>query len=275
MATDVDVTQIWPACLKLMLKPIVRFWLRSSHGLHGFVDVAKAAFVEVAREELQRSGQRVNVSRLSVMSGVHRKDVTRLLADEKALTRQASGIVSRVIGQWEQDKRFLNSSRKPRVLSCDGEGSEFYALVKLVSQSESPATVLFELERIGAVKRTRGGIKLLQRIPRFYQDPREGFAILGDEVALVIRAIEENILLQREIRNLHIRTYYNNVFKRDIPRIRSWLLDEGKKFHKRCRDYLSNFDKDINPGDDSLAGETVVIGSYSWTGEPESAKESQ
>jgi len=59
-----------------------------------------------------------------------------------------------------------------------------------------------------------------------------------------------------EIGQLHLRTSFNNICRKDVPDIRRWLIVQAKEFHKRARDYLSIYDKDINP---DLMGNTEPI----------------
>ena len=77
-------------------------------------------------------------------------------------------MISRVVAQWENDRRFLTQAGKPRVLSCDEDDSEFSELVRLVSKDLHPGTVLFELERSGIVERSKRGVRLNKHIIYIY-----------------------------------------------------------------------------------------------------------
>jgi hypothetical protein len=68
-------------------------------------------------------------------------------------------------------------------------------------------------------------------------------------------------------KNLHIHTEYDNVPTKDLPKIRAWLLDQGKAFHRRAREYLSRFDRDVSrtsSESDSGSGR-VIVTAFSWT----------
>ena len=262
-----SVAEIREKCLRRMLRPIVRFCIRGASKLQDFQDIAKAVFVEVAAEEIERRGERVNISRLSVVSGVHRKDVTKIYREKEEPSRRVSALLWRVVGRWEQDKSFINKRGTPKALICDGEGSEFYELVASISQNVGPLAVLFELERLGMVKRVGTRIRLLKTVPRFNRDPEEGYELLADDMESLVEAVEENILEDKEVRNLHIRTECSKVAQRDIETVRRWLLEEGKAFHKRCRDFLALYDRDINPAQDDDPVARVNVTAFSLTEE--------
>jgi hypothetical protein len=247
MKTFTQSRSIQLECLRLLLWPIVRYCLRHSHSYQDFINVAKVVFVNAAEEEILKTSPKVNVSRISALTGIYRDDVRRLYKDRESHSEQPLSVLGRVIGQWEQDKRFLSSNGKPRALTYQGTKAEFQRLVAAVSKHLNPGTVLFELARIGAVKKTKGMLQLNQKVGALATDPREGFELLSKDVDTLIHAVEENLLEKREVANLHIRTEYDNIFQKDMNKIRKWFVREGKMFHKKARDFLSKYDQDINP----------------------------
>lgn len=85
------------------------------------------------------------------MTGIHRKDVDRLILGERKVD-PATDVFTRVFGQWQNDKRFSKNGR-PKALDLGGEAVYFAKLVQSVSKEHNPYTVLFELERLGFIKR--------------------------------------------------------------------------------------------------------------------------
>lgn len=233
-------------CLKIILKPIMRFCLRYSVKLQEIIECAKSAMIEVAKEEMEKSGTEVSISRLSVMTGVHRPDVVRLYK-EQSPNKISSNQITRVIGQWQQDEKFLTAAGKPRVLSVQGKDSEFVDLVYSVSADLNPYTVLFELERIGAVEKTERGLKLISFIYKPTGQVKEGFELLAKDTEDLLLSVSENIYQVKEQANLHIRTEYDNISPDALTQIRKWFLEQGSIFHRNAREFLSKFDRDINP----------------------------
>ena len=133
--------------LQAILKPIIRLCFRQSLGLHDVVEAAKVLFIKVAEEDLQKSGEKISVSRLSVITGVHRKDAERIYRQGE-VEIGGTRLSGKIISQWRRDKRFLTKNNRPRVLSYLGEDSEFAKLVRTVSAELKSGTIRFDLERI-------------------------------------------------------------------------------------------------------------------------------
>lgn len=252
--------------LRLLTRPLVQYCLRHSNGLREVLGAIKLNFVEIAEEEIRKNGQRPNASRISVKTGVHRTDVAKILKERELPIPEQSSICLRVVGQWRHDKNYSFPNGKPRILSCEGPGSEFHNLVAAVTKNIHPAAVLLELERSGFARKTRRGVKLLLQMTSLQKNPEEGFKLLSKDLDLLTRAAEENLFGQIDSSNLHIHTEYDNVVLSEIPAIKAWLRDEGKAFHKRAREYISQLDKDINPEHaNKEGGGYIALGAFSWT----------
>ena len=243
--------------LRHLLIPVIRFCLRHSLKLQDLIEIAKQCFIELAKEDLCRDGRKVSSSRLSIMTGVHRRDVTRLKRDLPP-PKRGPDLITRIIGQWQNDRRFCSRRKGPKYLSFESTESEFAQLVGAVSREVNPYTVLFELERTGAVRRTRNGLKLCTSLYMPSSKAKEGFRLLGSDIHDLITSVEENVFVKPRVPNLHIKTEYDNIPAHLVPRIKQWMLDEGSSLHERVRSYLSQCDRDLNPGI-SARGETVRI----------------
>jgi hypothetical protein len=112
----------------------------------------KAVFVRVAREELGQGGGRVTHSALSVLSGVHRKDV-RVLADAPpaAPAPRSIPLASQVYTRWLVDPAYRGPDGHPRAIARLGAEPSFEALARTSSSDVHPRTVLEELLRLGLV----------------------------------------------------------------------------------------------------------------------------
>jgi hypothetical protein len=249
------------AGLQLLLGPLARFCLRHSLKLQDIMELFKIALIDAAEAEMKSSGHKINVSRLSVMTGIHRPDVVRLFREHS--TKDEGNALTRVLGMWQQDSRFLNSSGRPKTLVLDGKDNQFVELVSAVSSDLNPYAILFELERTKLVARTRNGIKLAGEVYNPRGDVQAGFKLLAEDSEDLLCSVEAN-LLGSELPNHHIKTQYDRIAARFIPEIKVWLLEEGMAFHKRIRNYLSKFDLDLNPKlkmDEPVT--RVALGSFS------------
>ena len=250
------------SCIEIALRPIMRLCLRHGLAYKHITDIVKQALVHVAIEEINSSGEKINASRLCASTGVPRQEVQRIWRGE---TKEISaGYITRVIGQWERDPEFQTKSGKPRVLKYDGENADFQRLVGKVIKDIRPSAVLFALERIGAVETQDDGIRLVKKTFVTTGDPKRTFEFYASDSEDLLRTIQENAFEPKKIPHLHARTEYDNLSQKHLPAIRKWLFNEGSIFHKRCREYLSQFDHDLNPKLRGAAGGKAVLCSFSF-----------
>lgn len=243
MAGAPDGSSIPARCFQGLLRPVVRFALRRSMKLHDLIELMKITFVQVAAEELEQDQERSSVSRISAMTGVHRKDVTRIQESEEPF-RPSESIIAKVMGHWQTAHHFTTKNGKPRVLSIEGRHSEFAKLVESVNGGNLSAyAVLFEMERIGIVERTETGAKLIWRDYAPAPAVEEALTMLSEDTEDLFTAVDENVFHRSDIPNLHLKTEFDEIPERAIPQIRQWLLEEGSKFHARARSFLAQFDR--------------------------------
>jgi hypothetical protein len=249
------------ALLTRVLTPVARLALRHSLLLPELVECLKQAMLNAASESLQ--GKRVTASRLSLMSGVHRKDVARL---QSGIVKQfyEESLIARIVGHWQGSKHFTNQDGSAKVLSCGFEGCLFNQLVQAVGRELNPATVLFELERTQVVRRSARGVALVKQSYSPSDKFEYGLQLLGDDCADLIEAVSQNLDQSNRIPNLHARTSFDKVRAKDLPEARSWLLREGHALHLKARSYFSALDQDISPEPDYKGPLCkVTLGSFS------------
>lgn len=250
------------SCLSLMIRPIADFCLARGIRFQDFVEIAKQNFVSASRSQLSSQSKEVSHSRVSAMTGLQRPEVKRLLAD-KAKTAPKD-IVTRLLGQWERDKRFVDHKGNPKKLSIVGNSCEFSKLVRVISKDLNPHTVRFELERLGLIE-ISGGMAKLVRVEFISRgDPRKALQFAAEDVHDVLKAVEENAFLSSDVPNLHARTQYDNIPDQYLPKIKEGLLKLGKRFHTQARALISSFDRDVTPSLPASEGRNrVVVGTFS------------
>lgn len=185
-----------------VMRPLVRLLLCHGVTYPAVAGALKSVFVQAAQDELARQGMARTDSALTLLSGVHRKDVRELRQPEATAPRsrradgQATplGLAGEVVGRWMSDRAFRGRQGPARRLPKSGEGS-FDALVASVSQDVRPRAMLDELLRLGVVSEGADGIALLEG----GFTPRQGFAEmsglladnLGDHAAAAAANLQE------------------------------------------------------------------------------------
>ncbi len=156
-----------------LLKPVAALLLRNGVAYPAFAAALKSVFLEAAREELRRSGQKQTDSAVSLLSGVHRRDVrtlARVAARDEAVDEPLN-LASQVVGRWLSDASYVDEEGQPRPLPRYGDAPSFDALVAATSGDIRARAILAELERLGIAWLDGGTVRL--REPGFV--PRAGF----------------------------------------------------------------------------------------------------
>lgn len=258
-----DPRSIITKCLRLMLRPLALFCVRRGVKLREFVDLAKGVFIEAAEEEIARSGYQRSTSKISVMTGIQRFEVKRLMdVDPDGAERN---LVVRVVGLWSNSSRFTDSRGRARKLTHRGARSEFARLVRSVSKDLNPHTVLFELERLGVLTKDEQHVTLRQNAVIAHGNPQIGMRFVGQDAADLISAGTDNCFAAHITPHLHARTEYDNIADEDLPAIKSWFLEFGAKIHSESRRFLSSFDRDLTPrADKGIGRNRVTLGTFSF-----------
>ena len=89
---------------------------------------------------------------------------------------------------------------------------------------------------------------------------------MAEDALLLMSAVSENVFEKQDVKNLHIRTFYDNISPAKEAELRHWILKQGREFHDEARQHLSQHDRDLNP-----SGETdgeklkVSVVTFSFT----------
>lgn len=148
--------------LKGLVRPLVRTLISRGVTAPAFYRLLKSVYVEVAYNDFRIEDTPPTDSRVSILTGVHRRDVRAILSDpddawESSRTKVA--VFATVMGQWISRPAFLMPDGQPRPLPRSGdEGVDFDALVQSVSRDIRPRTVLDELLRQGLVEEGADGL---------------------------------------------------------------------------------------------------------------------
>lgn len=251
--------------IKPMLFPLIRFCLRRGVKLQEFLEISKELFIEAGKEELGRAEVELSTNRISMFTGVHRRDVERFKAgDPKKKT--TADILTRILGQWKNDKRFCVKAGVGKKLVFSGKEGEFADLVYSVSKELSPYTVLAELERLQYVQHVDEKLVLTAQEFTPKKDLELSLGLVGEDISDLVAAVETNTFEVVDTPSLHLSTRYDNVCEDFIPEIREWMMEEGARIHERARNFLSKYDKDLNPKlANKKAGCKIVLGTFGHT----------
>jgi hypothetical protein len=139
-----------------ILRPLVKLLLHYGVTYPYLANLLKSIYLEVATREFQLDNKPQTDSRLSLLTGLHRKDIKRL-ANSLESADSVPAVVSlgaTLIARWSADPDYLDQSGQPCTLPrflTEGRVS-FESLVTGVNKDIRPRSVLDEWLRLGIVQ---------------------------------------------------------------------------------------------------------------------------
>jgi hypothetical protein len=179
------------AALRKLLRPLIRLLLAHRLTFPFLASLLKEIYVEVALVQLQVDGLRQTDSQVSLMTGVHRKDVRRLRAAlpfEDTVPAAASRGAALAL-RWISTPGYQDAEGNPLTLprtAAVGEPS-FDALAESTSKDVRPRALLEELIHFGVTHVDADG-RVRLRVEGFV--PQEGFA---EKVFFFGRSVRDHI----------------------------------------------------------------------------------
>ena len=138
-------------------RPLVKLLIGRGATFPVVAEQLRQLFVDEAVAEIRARGMKPTSSAVSLLSGVHRKDLrTRELGVAKDVAAGEApaaplGLVGQIVGRWMSDARY-RSGAKPRALERGTGPGSFDELVQGVSTDVGPRAVLDEMLRLNVVR---------------------------------------------------------------------------------------------------------------------------
>ena len=195
--------------LERVLVPLVRVLVRHHVSFNTFSDIAKQAYVRVTTDEFGLSGRPASKSRVALLTGINRRDVSRIQADADAAdSLEMFGPAFRLVSRWIRGDNYQDEHGDPRAIPLEGPAPSFAALVADCCPDVPATAVLRELLHSGVCMQTDAATPLLE-LQQVGYVPREDVAakldLLGTDVAALLSTISHNIsepdapLFQRKV----------------------------------------------------------------------------
>ena len=199
-----------------VLQPLVRLLLATGFTYPWLADQLKGIFVDVTDRHFRLDGKRQTDSRVSLLTGVHRKDVRRLRDDGRTVEPKMPRAVSlgaELVARWVSTPAYLDEEGLPKPLArraSQGGEQSFDALVASVNNDIRARAVLDEWVNLG--------VALVDDQDR---------VILNTDAFVPTRGFDEKIFYFQQNVHDHLATAVDNVLDREPPRLeRSVHYDE-------------------------------------------------
>ncbi|SEM79063.1 hypothetical protein SAMN05216325_102154 [Nitrosomonas marina] len=157
---DTSVTTVSAALVSALckvLRPLVKLMLSKGITYVYLTDILKKIFVEVGDKDFRMNGKPVTDSHLSLLTGIHRKDIKRLRTTtntKNEIVPETVSMGARLVSQWTSDPAYLDEDGHPKPLPRfirDAGKISFEGLVASISKDIRSRVVLDEWLRLGVV----------------------------------------------------------------------------------------------------------------------------
>ena len=231
-----SVIQPFPAMLRAVrriLYPLVHLLLKTGMTFPQVAELLKEVFIEVADKEFRLDNKKQTQTRLSFLTGVHRKDVKRLhnvARDWEEPENVSVGV--RLVAKWRREPYYQDDEGRPLKLPLKGKEADskpsFEELVESVCRQDiRPRVILDEWLNLGIV--VLDDEKKVQLVTEAFI-PRDGLNekafFVGHNVADHLSAASLNLL--NDTPEFFERcVYYDDLSYESIAELQEMVAEQG------------------------------------------------
>jgi hypothetical protein len=204
VSTDPATPDALATALRQLLAPLARLAL--AQGItHATLDaLMKQALVGAADAAHHNLPPHRRVSRITTATGIHRREVSRLVAalrDGAAQPPPARSHASELFAHWRSQAAYRGADGQPATLPRQGPAPSFESLAQAITRDVHPRSLLDELLRLGLARHDAEHDTV--------QLARDGFVPSGDH-ARMLQVLGRNV-------GAHLDGAVDNVLQDSVP----------------------------------------------------------
>ena len=266
---DLDIKNTLRNSCRALLRPIASVVLKCGMTWREFSELSKSVFVAVATDEYGIRGRPTNISRVSILTGISRKEVKR---QRELLDETADGVspkttdATRLLSGWHQDPEYLDDAGNPLRLAVDGTNPSFASLFNRYGGDTPEQTLARELLKAGSVEKDAEGRFVAKRR---YHMPVEmdagSIRFFGTNLFDHANTLSRNVTGDKRERWLEGFAVDDRIHPDAVDSFREYLDERGQQFLEEIDDWLSRhrMEKD----DSETTPVRLGLGVYAITGQ--------
>jgi len=233
-----------------------------------FSDLSKSIFVAVAADEFGIRGRPANTSKISILTGISRKEVKRqrdLLVAEAPQASSKTTDATRLLSAWFQSEDYLDGDGKPLPLPESGSAPSFASLFATYGGDTPAQTLLKELiaagsiakdeqDRYVAVRRYHMPVEMDPGVLRFF----------GTNLHDHANTLGNNLTGDAKQRRLEGFAVDDRIHPDALPEFRQFLDQRGQQFLEEVDDWLQK--NRVSAGDQTAQPVRAGLGLYAIEG---------
>ncbi len=230
---DSSPETVFHSALRRLLRPLIKAFISRGMIFPTVVELLRELYVDVAKNDFLPDESERTLSRISLMTGVTRREVKRLIdwPEETASTPRTLSLGSRIMTVWLGDDAYLDQNNEPLPLPLTGPKGEpsLDQLVASVSKDVRARAVLEEWLRLGLVDMSGTTVRLKKNafIPEDGYEEKIFFfgRNLRDHIAAGVHNLEG---LQPPFFDRAV--YYNRLSSSSLETLRKFTRESGAEF---------------------------------------------
>ena len=253
-----------------ILRPFVRYLITQGWTYGALAELLKFVYVGEVIAVDERNGKPLPTdSRVSLLSGIHRKEVRRIREELQAgsgqiALRHGANMSAQVVAAWVACEAYRDAQGEPRALPLRAAEPlpSFESLVRLVKADMRPRTVLDELLHAGVVALHEDEVTLVRG--GYVSDlPEDRLAFMGAHVGDHLRATVHN--LEGGAPYLEQSVYFDDLPAMVVGEVRGDLRTLGEQVLQDAYQRIARSeqaDRTAQPDEQSARRKRLRLGVY-------------
>ena len=201
--------------LDALLAPTARILVARGIMFPEFMERMKSHYIAAAQTQTKAEASKATDSRLSVMTGLQRRDIARL-KDQKLKEKRIHHL-SRLVALWQTENGYSKDGQAAPIPKS-GDAPSFEALAQIVHRDVHPRTMLDALEAAGTVALAGDTVTLLEKSYQPQAGTDDQIAYLARNVGDHATAATENVL-GRDPPHFERSVHYTKLTKEQIAEL--------------------------------------------------------
>lgn len=245
-----DIKNTLRSSCRALLRPIASVVLKCGMTWREFSELSKSVFVSVASDEFGIRGRPTNVSRVSILTGISRKEVKRqreLLAAPATSASLKTTDATRLLSGWHQDPDYLDAAGAPIALELQGTKPSFESLFESYGGDTPEQTLSRELLTAGSIEKDSQGRYVAKRRYHMPVDMDPGsIRFFGTNLFDHANTLSNNVTGESNERRLEGFAVDDQIHPDAVDEFRTYLDERGQQFLEEVDDWLNEHRLDPN-----------------------------
>jgi len=266
---DIDIKSTLRSSCRALLRPIASVVLKCGMTWREFSELSKSVFVSVASDEFGIRGRPTNISRVSILTGISRKEVKRqreLLTEPASTSSTKTTDATRLLSGWHQDSDYLDADGDPIALAMRGTKPSFESLFESYGGDTPEQTLSRELLAAGSIEKDSEGRYVAKRR---YHMPVEmdagSIRFFGTNLFDHANTLANNVTGESKQRRLEGFAVDDQIHPDAVDEFQTYLDERGQQFLEEIDDWLSQHRLDSN--DSKVIPVRLGLGLYAIEGQ--------